>query len=73
LWKPNSPPSNTRDTAKELFHQDIHDLGAFDLVINTDHIPVEAAPDIILYAMERAGFEVSKRAAKSRSGELAAA
>ena len=52
---------------KQLFGRDINALGAHDLVINTDHIPVEKAPDVILYAMEQAGFDVSKARATERS------
>lgn len=52
---------------KQLFGQDINALGVYDLVINTDHIPVEKAPDVILYAMEQAGFDVSKATAVQRS------
>jgi cytidylate kinase len=58
---------------RQLFARDIDELGAFDLMVNTDCIPVEAAPDIILYAMERAGFDVSKEPAERRSHTLAAA
>ena len=52
---------------KQLFGQEINALGAHDVVINTDHIPVERAPDVILYAMEQAGFDVSKARAIERS------
>lgn len=45
---------------KQFFNRDLTAPGAFDLVLNTDHIPVEVAPDVILYAMERAGFDVSE-------------
>jgi cytidylate kinase len=52
---------------KQLFGRDINALGVYDLVVNTDHIPVEKAPDVILYAMEQAGFDVSKATAVQRS------
>jgi cytidylate kinase len=56
---------------KQLFGQDINALGAHDLVLNTDHIPVERAPDVIVYAMEQAGFAVAQAMDRSKLADVA--
>jgi cytidylate kinase len=43
---------------RQYFTTDPADLTQFDLVLNTDHIPLETAVDIIVEAMRHAGFTV---------------
>jgi cytidylate kinase len=56
----------------QLFNRDGDDVSSYDLVINTDHIPVETASDIVLYAMQQAGFEIPQTAVSERMRQAAA-
>jgi cytidylate kinase len=53
------------DFFKKVFNESIDDPTRFDLTVNTDHIDLDPATDLILFAMQRVGYPVPQHAAKS--------
>lgn len=52
----------------EHFHSRLNEPVNFDLVINTDHIPADAAVDIVLAAMAARGMATRKQDARPQAG-----
>jgi hypothetical protein len=56
---------------RQVFGRDINDPVAFDLVVNSDHVPAEVIADVVIDTMHRAGFAVPKDATAGLSGGAA--
>jgi hypothetical protein len=49
------------------FHRSISDASTYDLVLNTDRLDCAAAVEIILFAVQQAGFDVPKEEVKAHA------
>jgi cytidylate kinase len=50
---------------RKVFNRHINDPVAFDLTINTDHIDLESATNIVLFAMQQTGYTLPRQALKT--------
>lgn len=53
------------DFIKRVFNQSLDNSTQFDLTLNTDHLDIEVATDLVLFAMQRCGYPVPQQALKS--------
>jgi cytidylate kinase len=56
------------DYIRKVFGRDVNDPITFDLVINTDHIGLEQAVNVILFAMQQTGYHIPPKALKADMG-----